>query len=293
MSNTISDTLRGYIAAGHTGAIYSIGNDFSVVRDPSFAVVPNHPYRSPFVVALYCTAGRATGRINARTYDIEVGGFLIVLPQQITELVDATEEFRATYIIMSEEFTASLGIGNTFDIASIVVERPYAPLGDRARGALEAYITMCINLIPTETNPHRMEILQLLTRAFFLGLGHFLHEPAATTATTRQSEMTSSFIRLVEQHYTLHRDLAFYAGVMNITPKYLSTVVKQTSGKSAMEWIEKYVTLDAVTQLTSTSKSIKQIAYDLNFPSQSFFGKYFARVVGCSPATYRKKEGAK
>ena len=292
MSSTLSDTLKSYINAGHTGEIYSIGNYFSVVCNPSFAVVPNHPYRSPFIVALYCTAGRATGRINARTYDFKEGGFLIVLPNQITELVDICDDFRATYIIMSEEFTASLGIGNTFDIASIVAEHPYAELDSRSRGALEAYIGMCINLIPTETNPHRMEILQLMTRAFFLGLGHFLHEPTATS-TTRQSEITSSFIRLVEHNYRTTRDLAYYAEAMGLTPKYLSTVVKQTSGNSAVEWIEKYVVLDAITQLTSSDKSIKLIAYDLNFPSQSFFGKYFARVVGCSPAAYREKERAK
>ena len=76
---------------------------------------------------------------------------------------------------------------------------------------------------------------------------------------------------------------------MGLTAKYLSTVVKQSSGKSAVEWIEKYVTLDAITQLTSTSRTIKEIAYDLNFPSQSFFGKYFCRVVGVSPAKYRSE----
>ena len=66
-------------------------------------------------------------------------------------------------------------------------------------------------------------------------------------------------------------------------------VVKQSSGKSAMEWIEKYVILDATVQLTSTDRTIKEIAYDLHFPSQSFFGKYFCRVVGISPIAYRNK----
>lgn len=292
MSNNLSDTLRTYLDRGHTGAIVSIGDSFSIVRDPSFDVLPNHPYRSPLIAAVYCTVGHAVGRINARTYELEAGGFFIVLPGQITEFVDTSADFGATYVLMSEEFTASLGISNTFDIASIVAERPYVLLPDRARGALEAYLAMCENLIPIETNPHRMEILRLMTRAFFLGLGHFLHEPTATT-TTRQSEITSSFIRLVEHNYRTTRDLAYYAEAMGLTPKYLSTVVKQTSGKSAVEWIEKYVVLDAITQLTSSDKSIKQIAYDLNFPSQSFFGKYFARVVGCSPAAYREKERAK
>ncbi|MBQ8492902.1 MAG: AraC family transcriptional regulator [Alistipes sp.] len=292
MSTTLSDTLRTYVDAGHTGAIYCIGDDFGIIRNPSFAILPNHPYRSPLVVALYCTAGHATGRINALTYDIREGSYFVVLPGQITEFVDTSTDFSATYIIMSDDFTAGLGIGNTFDIASIVAASPHVHLEGRARTSLEAYIAMCESLIPIESNPHRMEILHLLTRAFFLGLGHFLHEPTTTT-TTRQSEITSSFIHLVEQSYVEHRDLAYYADILRLTPKYLSTVVKETSGKSATEWIEKYVTLDAITQLTSTSKSIKQIAYDLNFPSQSFFGKYFARIVGCSPAAYREKETTK
>ena len=100
--------------------------------------------------------------------------------------------------------------------------------------------------------------------------------------------MGGTFIRLVEQNYINHRDLKFYAEQLSLTPKHISLVVKQSSGKSATEWIEKYVTLDAITQLTSTDKSIKEIAYDLGFPSQSFFGKYFCRVVGISPAEYRK-----
>lgn len=74
---------------------------------------------------------------------------------------------------------------------------------------------------------------------------------------------------------------------MGLTPKYISTVIKASSERSAMEWIERYVTLDAIAQLTSTDRSIKYIAYDLNFPSLSFFGKYFTRVVGLSPSAYR------
>ncbi len=105
---------------------------------------------------------------------------------------------------------------------------------------------------------------------------------------SRQSELTNQFIRLVERNYTKQRELKFYAQKLALTPKHISLVVKRTSGKSATEWIEKYVILDAITQLTSTDKSIKEIAYDLGFPSQSFFGKYFLRVTGVSPAQYRK-----
>lgn len=289
MSATLSQTIDSYIDAGHGGRMCSIGNDFAVLVNPSFDVLPNHPYRSPLVVAVYCKRGHGKGRINARTFDISEHSYFVVLPSQITELIDVSDDFEATYVIMSEEFVSSISFGNTFSLRKTVAEHPHVVLGERAREAFEGYVSMCANLIPVESNPHRLEILRLLTHAFFLGLGYFIHETPSADTNTRSSNITNEFIRLVESDYREHRDLAYYAEQMGLTAKYLSTVVKQSSGKSAVEWIEKYVTLDATTQLTSTSRTIKEIAYDLNFPSQSFFGKYFCRVVGVSPAKYRSE----
>lgn len=294
MSTTLAKTISGYISSGYSGVAYSVDDELSIIDNPSFDILPNHPYRSPLVAAVYCQAGRGRGRVNAKTYDLEPGGFFIVLPGQITEMVDISEDFRATYVLMSEHFTESLSIGNTFDLRNIVTEHPYILLEERAQQALEGYLAMCMNIIPIEEHPHRLEVLRLITRAFFLGMGYFLHDQQrGDNSQTRQADITSDFVRLVEANYREHRDLAFYAERVGLTPKYLSTVVKASSGKSAVEWIEKYVTLDAITQLTSTERTIKQIAYDLNFPSQSFFGKYFARVVGMSPAAYRERERTK
>lgn len=290
MNTTLTQTLDSYIDAGHGGRMCSIGNDFAVLVNPSFDVLPNHPYRSPLVVGICCKRGHGRGRINARTFDIAEHSYFIVLPNQITELIDVSDDFEATYVLMSEEFVSSISFGNTFSLRQTVTEHPHVVLGERAREAFEGYVAMCASLIPIESNPHRLEILRLLTQAFFLSLGYFIHDRSSTDAAgTRNNAITNEFIRLVEDDYREHRDLAYYAERMALTPKYLSTVVKQTSGKSAVEWIERYVTLDAITQLTSTTRTIKQIAYDLNFPSQSFFGKYFCRVVGVSPATYRRE----
>ena len=286
----MATTISRYISAGHQGVAYSVGDEFSIIENPSFDILPNHPYRSPLVVAVYCQAGSGRGRINTKTYNLEPGGFFIILPGQITEMVDVSDDFRAVYVLMSEHFTESLSIGNTFDLRNIVAENPYTLLEERARQALEGYLAMCMNIIPIDEHPHRLEILRLITRAFFLGMGYFLHgQYRSEKWQTHQADITSEFIRMAEENYRTNRNLAFYAERMGLTAKYLSTVVKASSGKSAVEWIEKYVTLDAIAQLMSTERTIKQIAYDLNFSSQSFFGKYFARVVGLSPQEYRTK----
>lgn len=286
---TLAKIIEEYVVGGSRGAAYSIDDEVSVIENPLFAVLPSHPYQSPFTVAVYCRCGRGIGRVNERSYALEAGGLFIVLPGQINELVHLSDDFEATYLLMTDSFTESLSIGNTFDMRNIIRSRPYALLSARAREAVEDYFKMVRNTISVEENPHRLEILRLMTRAFFLGLGYFLHEHSATEDDSHQTKLTSAFIELVEKNYRRHRDLKYYAERMGLTPKYISTIVKASSGRSGVQWIERYVVLDAISQLRSTDRSIKQIAYDLNFPSLSFFGKYFTRVVGISPAAYRKQ----
>ena len=286
MTATISDTLKQYVIKGYSASTYTLEDDFAMVENPEFSILPNHPYRNPLIVAVYCTSGNAKGRINAKSYQLQQGGFMIVLPGQFTEMVNISEDFSATYIIMPNSFAESLGIGNTFSLSNIVASSPYILLEDRAKEALEGYLSMCKNTIQEERNPHRLEIIRLLTRAFFLGLGYFIHKVEQST-NRRCDEVTKAFISLVEQHYIEHRELSFYAEKLNLTSKHLSRAVKKASGKSATAWIEKYVILDAITQLLSSSLTIKEIAYELNFPSQSCFGKYFYRIMGVSPLSYR------
>ena len=96
------------------------------------------------------------------------------------------------------------------------------------------------------------------------------------------------FLTLVRNNYKDERTVEFYADKMNMTQKYMTTLIKKSSGKSAMQWIQEYVILDAKTQLSTSMSPIKQISYDLNFPSQSFFGRYFKRATGMSPLDYRR-----
>ncbi|MBQ5844394.1 MAG: helix-turn-helix domain-containing protein [Alistipes sp.] len=288
MRNILSETIEQYITHSNNKSPYILGSDFAIIDNPSFDILPNHPYKNPLVVAIYCQQGCGKGRINTNIYNIEANSFFIVLPGQITELIDISNDFKAIYILMTNAFTNSLGIGNTFSLNSIITASPYIKLETRAQQALDGYISMCRNLVDTPSNPNRHEILLLLTRAFFLGLGYFMHN-CVKEDKRHQEELTTTFIHLVEQNYKQHRDLQFYADKMSLTAKHISKVIKASSGKSATEWIEKYVILDAMTQLSSTNRSIKEIAYSLHFPSQSFFGKYFNRIVGLSPVAYRNK----
>lgn len=103
----------------------------------------------------------------------------------------------------------------------------------------------------------------------------------------RQRAMYEQFMLLLNKHHCQEHSIKFYADQICISPKYLSAVIKQISGRSAAEWIDEYVILEAKNLLRYSTMNIQEIAYYLNFSTQSFFGKYFKHLTGMTPGQYR------
>ena len=135
-------------------------------------------------------------------------------------------------------------------------------------------------------NPYRLQVIENLIRALFYGGISKFHKMESDSVSYKNS-IVERYIELVQTHYREERIIGFYADKLCITPKYLSKLVKEYTGRSAGEWIENYVILEARAMLQSSDMTIQQIASSLNFPNQSFFGKYFKRATGLSPKQYR------
>lgn len=265
-------------------------NDFIIVKNPTFRFTSGCPYRLRQVLAIVCNEGDASGAINLRPFRLKKDSLLIVLADHIMEAYQVSEGFKGTYIFMSQRFLSMLNIGDGYKFYEAVEESPSYNLEGRMMDALQSYVNMCKAMIDiSEQNPNTEESLRLLTRLFFLNLGWFIHKNAIKKGTKEcQSEVMNRFLTLVKNNYKEERTVEFYADKMNMNAKYMTTLIKKVSGKSAMQWIQEYVILDAKTQLSSSMNSIKQISYDLNFPTPSFFGRYFKRVTGMSPLDYRR-----
>ena len=104
---------------------------------------------------------------------------------------------------------------------------------------------------------------------------------------SRRMTYVHDFIGLVREHHRRERTVAFYADKLFISPKYLSLIIKETLGRSAAEIIDDYVILEAKNLLRFSGKNIQQVSYELNFPNQSSFGKYFKHLTGLSPSEYQ------
>ena len=108
-------------------------------------------------------------------------------------------------------------------------------------------------------------------------------------SSSRKKEICKELIHKITQHYLTERRAQFYANQLGISLQHLSTTVKQVTGKNILDIIAYVVIMDAKAKLKSTNMTIQEIAYSLNFPSASFFGKYFKRYVGITPLEFRKE----
>ena len=114
-----------------------------------------------------------------------------------------------------------------------------------------------------------------------------VNQADVSAKTSRQDEIVSNFLQCVADNYREHRELGFYAAQLCLSLKYMSHVVYSETGRHPSQWIKDYVILDAKTMLRSGRYTVQQVADELHFPNQSFFGKYFKEAVGVSPKKWK------
>lgn len=106
---------------------------------------------------------------------------------------------------------------------------------------------------------------------------------------TRRTETFLKLIRLIDRYYMSERGVAFYAGKLFLTPKYLSELSKSVCGYTVQELVFKAITRRAMSLLDSTNKTVAEISDEFNFPNPSSFGTFFKKQTGMSPQKYRDR----
>src|SRR5699024_5013210 len=136
---------------------------------------------------------------------------------------------------------------------------------------------------------HTSEIVRSLIYIILneIDSAHKSAETAQTSSSNRGNTVLSQFKKLLAKHFIQERQIAFYAESLHLTPKYFSTLIRQVSGKTAGEWINEMLLLEAKVRFQNSKLTIAQIAYDLNFSDPSHFGKFFKKHTGKSPLQFR------
>ena len=97
------------------------------------------------------------------------------------------------------------------------------------------------------------------------------------------------FLHHLYRNFRKERQIRFYADKLNVSPAYLSRLVKEISGSTINEHATSLVYKEICNLLTQTDMSMGEIAAYLNFSDQSAMTNFFKQRSGMSPLAYRNK----
>ena len=251
------------------------------------------PHKFNFQLLVRHFAGSAKIKVDMVEYDLsEPINLIRVMSGQILMVEHISDDFDGVVVIMSNSFVESMLVymNNALPFNVATRSNCVKHLSNEAIDLSDMFLKAIHQVLMNQTNPHLDKVLQHVLMAIFYSSEEIRNQlETESGAYTSADAISKEFMRLVKDNFRSERQLQFYADKLCITPRYLSRVVKECTGSSAADWIERYVVLEARALLKSTSMTIQQISDELNFPSQTFFGKYFKRRVGMSPKLYRRQ----
>lgn len=261
----------------------------------------NHPMRSKSVSVILCLKGGMDLDINTTPFSIRENSLLCVtMGNMLTMTRIDTEAFEACVLLISNEFLSGLNFDiNVISTVNFEPGRPpFLQVSEKDMKLLKAYFDLIHYNTMENTDPVYVKSISrnLFAAAIYQMLQIVYREKGA--ASQRESTLSArasrchnyvrDFHNLVLLHHREHRNVSFYASKIFLSSKYLSHIIKEMTGRSAAEWIDHYVILEAKNMLRYSGKNVQQVAYDLNFPNQSAFGKYFKHITGMSPTQFQR-----
>ena len=252
-----------------------------------------HPIRLKAVTVLICQKGRIEGNINLKKFQITENQLFVNYPDNIIQ-INRVEDAAGYAIIISEKFLKQLKPNFRLNLDNLLNLHDNIPFNIPSEefSYLESLYVLLSKHIKNENFEVIKSLILTLLHNIIALMTHYQNSVSldSKSNTIRSRQLFDKFIKLLNDFHTKERSLYFYADKMCLSPKYVSTMIKSYSGRTALEWINGYVMLEARMMLHYTDMTIKEIAYNLNFPSQSAFGKYFRQQIGVSPKKYRKME---
>lgn len=253
-----------------------------------------HPFRSDHFSFTLVHEGDFSINVGLLEYKVKEHNVLMVAPNTIRQFLNVSPDCRLTSVIFTSAYLSATSIHTknveAFDFLSSQVS-PLLVTDEKAMAPLKSIL----DIIESKIDIHdelafQDEVLLSLFTGFVYEVGALYQkqQKIGEVKGTRKEELTFRFLKILPQHFKEERSVQAYAAMLNITPKYLSQTVKEITGKTAGEFIDEIVVLEAKVALNDPALTIAQVAAYLNFTDQFIFSKFFKKECGISPSKYRQ-----
>lgn len=274
-------------------------NPFEIERGESFAMgesdlrkLLDSPYKIGYGMILFCYRGTANVSVDLNRWDIRQNTVTVLIPDTILTLNHCSEDFKVQYISFSKSLFDEAVFRLDPPFFRFVKDNPCYTHPASQEETVNVIIRLFWLIYLDRNNIYRDVIVKNQLQSFFFNM----YDKTRSAFSSRQhngynrsEEIFHKFITCIHAHYLEQKDVSFYANELCISPRYLSTIARQVTGESAKTVIDRHIILETKVLLRTTEMTVQEITNHLNFPSQSYLGRYFKKHTGESPIEYRMK----
>jgi AraC-like DNA-binding protein len=253
------------------------------------------PSRHEALTFLGVMAGDLGLSVDYSPYHIPANGIVWIMPTHIMQITDIAYGTKVWMLQLTKSFidnSIQRRFGDTPMISYMQLKKyPYSLFEPEEFKSLYEHLQTIRDKFKLNAHSFQKEVVKIYLKAFALDMAHFFFRKKDNffvPQLTRKEELFADFLSLLTEHCKTQHEVSFYAGKLCITPQYLSLILKEQSGRSASQWIQNALVVEAKRMLKMPRTTIQEVTDELNFPDQSTFGKFFRKHTGLSPLAFRK-----
>lgn len=250
------------------------------------------PAKLDSMIMAVCGNGEITAEIDLAHRRMGRNRVMVLRPGHIVDRLETSSDFKGFFVTVSAERLHQMlpSLQYVIPYSLLYNGNPMIEITPEEYDALSLIHDMFKRQMRDIDRPFGTMALESLCELLFYNtLGIYALRTRDIGHKSRREELLAQFIDVLEKHFKDERSVNFYADRLFVTPKHLSAILKEVSGQTAGEWIDRRVILEAKLLLRTTGMNIQEISSALNFSNQSFFGKYFKHLTGISPRDYRTR----
>ena len=260
-----------------------IGDDLLILKNASYKDSINEPRKVDVTTFILMDKGESRAIVEGKEYRLQAPCLAVVMPNQTYCLIEASDDLEVRAIIMSNNFTLNLMSSN---LNNMILENPVIDISSDII-SFNTYYNVLLHTVRSSFKSSHLESAKHLTMSMLYFYARKLEHLEKDKK--KREIVFDRFCDDVRKFYKINRSIPFYSGRLAVSSKYLNDIVKEKTGITANEYIDRQTIIECKALLSSTDMSILKISLMMHFPSYSVFGKFFKRMTGLTPTEYREK----
>ena len=240
----------------------------------------------------YCQRGEIEMLVNLNPVTVGSDSQLILLPNSIVKTKKVSNDILLNIIEINESLFRDVSAHISPLFFRMLRTIPCIKLSPESKKAVNSFMLLAKGIYIDTDNLYRQQIIRSALNAYMLytydRYQRFYYTDDMNIESTR-SKIFDSFVDLLHHNCNTQREVTFYADKLCISTKYLTDICHKVAGVSAKKIIDNFAILQIKILLHNPQLTMQDIAHKMDFPDQSYLGRYFKRFEGISPSSFRKQ----